>query len=68
MSSTPGDLKADAISNLITFSNVPDAPESIIKDLISELVSKADDGSSEAKDLLDKLLDTIKEGIPKKSE
>jgi hypothetical protein len=64
----PGDLKADAISNLITFSNVPDAPESIIKDLISELVSKADSGSSEAKDLLDKLLDTIKESIPKKSE
>jgi hypothetical protein len=36
--------------------------------LISELISKADGGSNEAKDLLDKLLDTIKASIPKPSE
>ena len=63
----PGDLKTDAISNLITFSTVPNAPDSIIKSLISELVSKADAGSTEAKGLLEKLLDTIKASLPKSS-
>jgi hypothetical protein len=63
----PSDLKADAISNLITFSSVPGAPDTVLKDLISELVSKADSGSSEAKDLLAKLLDSLKESIPKSS-
>jgi len=63
----PGDLKADTISNLITLSSVPAAPDSIIKDLVSELVSKADGGSSEAKDLLTSLLDTIKEKLTKGS-
>jgi hypothetical protein len=61
----PGDLKADTISNLITLSNVPDAPDSVIKDLVASLVSKADDGSAEAKDLLGKLLDTIKDSVVK---
>jgi hypothetical protein len=57
----PSDLKADAISNLITFSNVPGAPDSVMKDLISALVSKADSGSSEAKGLLDNLLQKLLE-------
>ena len=57
----PGDLKADAISNLITFSNAPDAPDSVLKDLISSLVSKADSGSAEAKALLDSLLQKLLE-------
>jgi len=64
----PGDFKTDAISNLITFSNIPGAPDSIIKDLISALVSKADAGSAEAKDLLDKLLDSLKGNIPAKPD
>ncbi|HYJ04616.1 MAG TPA: hypothetical protein VEX43_05750 [Chthoniobacterales bacterium] len=64
----PDDLKAEAISNLITFSNVPGAPDSIIKDLIAGLIAKADTGSSAAKDLLGKLLDAIKESLPKSSD
>lgn len=59
----PGDLKADAISNLITFSNVPGAPDSVLKDLVSSLVSKADSGSAEAKALLDNLLQKLLEKI-----
>ena len=60
---SPSDFKTDAISNLISFSNVPSAPDSVLKDLISALVASADGGSSEAKGLLDKLLDTIKESL-----
>jgi hypothetical protein len=59
------DLKPDLISNLIQFSNVPDAPASIIKDLISTLISKADSGSAEAKALLETVLEGIKESINK---
>lgn len=59
------DLKPDLISNLIQFSNVPDAPSSIIKDLVSTLISKADSGSAEAKALLDKVLEGLKESINK---
>lgn len=59
----PKDLKADAISNLITFANVPDAPDSVLKDLVSSLVSKADSGSAEAKSLLDNLLQKLLEKI-----
>ncbi|HZG54360.1 MAG TPA: hypothetical protein VEZ40_19825 [Pyrinomonadaceae bacterium] len=60
---SPSDFKTDAISNLISFSNVPSVPDSVLKDLISALVASADGGSSEAKGLLDKLLDTIKESL-----
>jgi hypothetical protein len=60
---SPSDFKTDAISNLISFSNVPSVPDSILKGLISSLISSADSGSSEAKGLLDKLLDTIKESL-----
>src|SRR5689334_7192389 len=60
----PSDLKADAISNFVTFSSVPGAPESGIKDLISTLLANADKGSTEAQALLEKLLDSIKGSIP----
>lgn len=60
----PSDLRADAISNFVTFSSVPGAPESGIKDLISTLLAHADKGSAEAKAMLDKLMDTIKASIP----
>lgn len=60
---SPSDFKTDAISNLISFSNVPSAPDSVLKGLISALVASADGGSSEAKGVLDKLLDTIKESL-----
>jgi hypothetical protein len=64
-----GDLKADTISNLINLTSPPEAPESLLKDLISGLVDKADKGSAEASDLLDKLLDTLKDVIaPKKDD
>lgn len=59
----PGDLKTDAISNLITFSSVPDAPDSVLKDLLSSLVSKADSGSAEAKELLNNLLQKLLEKV-----
>lgn len=58
------DLKADALTSLITFSSVPDAPASGIKDLITTLLASADKGSAEAKDILAKLLETIKASIP----
>ena len=56
---TPKDLKADAITNLITLAGVPEAPDSVIKDLLSALVSKADSGSAEAKALLNNLLEKL---------
>jgi hypothetical protein len=59
----PGDLKADAITNLITLSSVPDAPDSIIKDLISEILAKADSGGAASKELLSKLLEKLLDKI-----
>jgi len=59
----PSDLKADVISNLITLSAVPAAPESVLKDLVSALVTKADAGSNEAKSLLATLLTSLKDTI-----
>ena len=59
----PGDLKADLIGNLITFGSVPNAPDSVLRNLISALVSSADGGSSEASALLGKLLDAVKEAL-----
>lgn len=61
---TVSDLKADALTSLISFSNVPDAPASGIRDLITTLLANADKGSAEAKDMLAKLLETIKASIP----
>jgi hypothetical protein len=61
------DLKADALTSLISFSAVPNPPESSIKELITTLLENADKGSAEATALLEKLLDTIKESIPKSS-
>jgi hypothetical protein len=55
----PGDLKAETISNLFTFSSAPEVPDSTIKGLVSELVSKADSGSTEAKAILDSLLQKL---------
>jgi hypothetical protein len=52
-----------APENLITFASVPSAPDSVLKDLISELVSKADGGSSEAKGMLDTLLQGLLEKV-----
>jgi hypothetical protein len=62
------DLKPDAITSLITFATVPDAPDSAIKDLITTLLANADKGSEEAKALLEKLLDAIKASIPTSSD
>ena len=59
----PEDLKADAISNVISLSNVPGAPDSVFKDLLSSLISKADSGSAEAKELLNNLLQKLLEKI-----
>jgi hypothetical protein len=58
------DLKADAITSLVSFSTVPEAPASGIKELIAALLENADKGSAEASKLLEKLLDTIKDSIP----
>lgn len=61
----PANLKADTISNLINLTAAPDvAPGNAMKDLISSLVTNADNGSKEASDLLSKLLDTVKASIP----
>ena len=60
------DLKAETISNLINFTSPPDAPGSILKDLLSELLTKAEGGNTTATDLLGKLLDTLKESLGKK--
>lgn len=57
------DLKPDLIANLITLPSVPNVPESGIKGLVTALLDSAAAGSSEAKALLDKLLDTIKAGL-----
>ena len=59
----PSDLKTEAISNLITLTTVPDTPDSILKDLLSSLVSKADSGSTEARTLLQELLGKLLEKI-----
>ena len=64
----PEDLKPDVISNLISFSTVPTAPDSILKALITSLITSAESGSKEARALLEKLLDSIKAGISGKKE
>lgn len=57
------DLKADAITSLVSFTTVPPASDSLLKDLISTLVAKADAGSEEAKSMLEDLLETLKKSI-----
>jgi hypothetical protein len=59
------DLKTDAITSLVSFTSVPNAPDSdlSIKDIISTLLANADKGSAEAKALLEKILDSIKTSI-----
>ena len=64
----PSELKADAITNLITLTSVPTAPASVLKDLVSELVKLADAGSGQAQSLLEKLLTSIKEVMTGKKE
>jgi hypothetical protein len=59
-----GDLLPDAINSLVTFSSVPAAPTSGIKDLVTALLSSADSGSTEARLLLEKLLLAITASIP----
>lgn len=59
----PDDLKADEIKNQITFTNVPSAPNNIFGELIKSLISSADSGSSQAKALLEKMLDLIKASL-----
>lgn len=61
------DLLPDAITSLVTFASVPGAPASGINELVKTLIASADAGSKEARALLEKLLDTIKAGIPKSS-
>ncbi|HEV3048953.1 MAG TPA: hypothetical protein VGX50_01510 [Longimicrobium sp.] len=58
------DLKPDGITNQVTFTSVPESPQGSIKDFITTLLTHADKGSTEAKSLLDKLLDTVKASIP----
>jgi hypothetical protein len=58
-------LKADTISSLISLTSVPTVSDSILKDLFTTLITNADGGSKEAKELLDKLLDTIKISVGK---
>jgi hypothetical protein len=60
------DLKADVISNLITFAGVPGAPDSGIAALVKTLLTSADAGSTQAKALLEKLLDSLKPSPPPK--
>jgi hypothetical protein len=56
-------LKPDAVANLIALTAVPDAGQNVLKDLISALVSKADQGSSEASALLGNLLESVKSSL-----
>jgi hypothetical protein len=58
------ELKPDGITNQVTFTSVPGGTESGIKDFITTLLTHADKGSTEAKSLLDKLLETVKASIP----
>jgi hypothetical protein len=58
------DLVPDAITSLVTFAGVPNAPESGMKDLVTALLASADKGSTEARLLLEKLLAAVTASIP----
>jgi len=65
---TPGSLKPDAISNMITFSAIPDAGQSALKDMFSALITQADGGNKSAADLLTNLFDSLKASLTTPSE
>ncbi|MEK7995608.1 MAG: hypothetical protein AAB403_17550 [Planctomycetota bacterium] len=63
----PSDLagvKPDAIISLLSLLAAPTEPTSSLNDLVTALLSKADDGSAEAKALLEKLIDAVSASIP----
>jgi hypothetical protein len=62
---TPDDLKPEPITNQINFSTLPTSPDSVLKTLLETLLTNAKDGSEEAKALLDKVLDLVKEAVGK---
>jgi hypothetical protein len=63
-----GDLKAETITNLITLTGATEPSGVALKDLITSLVTNADSGSTVAKDVLTKLLESIKDSLaPKKT-
>lgn len=62
-----GDLLPDAINSLITFASVPAAPSSNMTALVTALLASADKGSTEARLLLEKLMQVFKDSIPPSS-
>jgi hypothetical protein len=59
-----GDLKPETITNQISLTSVPTAPDSILKTLLDTLIGSAKT-DAESKALLDKLFDLLKETLTK---
>lgn len=59
----PGDLKPDQITNSISFASLPSSPTSSIAEIFKTLLEMSDKGSADAKALLDKMFELLKESI-----